>query len=221
MKLVLLYGNGFSAMSQKLSSIRKNFNSVSVIEVNDSDASGTELAGIFGQQLFTEKRLVILDNYNGKLDFDKVDDDGLTVVVTVKKALSPTSELLIKARKFGAQVYFFSEKGETPIFPFLDLLAEKNKKALYQLESYLDEWGGQYALTMIFYMFRRQILPLRNTFEARKIESQKKNFSTDDICRLYKEGLETDFNIKSGNIDEKLGITLFIQKILAFTPIDS
>jgi hypothetical protein len=47
-----------------------------------------------------------------------------------------------------------------------------------------------------------------------KLNSQKRNFDLQKIKLLYKIALETDFKIKSGLIEEKLGLTMILRKVL-------
>jgi len=70
---------------------------------------------------------------------------------------------------------------------------------------------------MIFYSLRKLILPSKSSspFAKQKIEQQKKLRSLDDLERLYKETLDLDFKIKKGAVENKIGLTLLVQKFLS------
>lgn len=223
MNLIILHGNGLSAISQKLSDIKKNFDPLEIqtLSGKEWDFEGVVIE-LSTPQLFSDKRLVVLEDFDppagGQMGLDKLPDDpDLTVVLKISKILTQNSVILKQAAALKAQIFQFSEKDETSIFPFLDNLAEKRTQAFLDLEKYLGEWGGQYVLTMIFYLLRRLIMKPKKLpeFVIRKIERQKKNFSLEEIKNLYKQTLETDFKIKSGLLEEKLGITLLVNKILS------
>ncbi|MBI2595229.1 hypothetical protein HYW46_00650 [Candidatus Daviesbacteria bacterium] len=218
MNLIIMHGSGLSALSHKLSAIKKGFDQISITELNCKDVGlGQVLAAIATPQLFSDKRLVILEGFDPGFKLTGLpEDENLTVVLKSNKKLTASSEILKSTASSKPQVILFEEKGETNIFPFLDMLAEKKGGAFGQLENYLEEWGGQYVLTMIFYMLRRLILPVKKLppFIAKKIELQKKNFRLEKITFLYKEALETDFKIKNGLIGDKLGLTMLVEKII-------
>lgn len=221
MTLIIVHGNGLVAAQNKLVQIKKGFDllSTTVISGKELDFSEAILGSSTGG-LFSEKRLMILEDFDEKkIDLEKLpsDDPDLTLVIKINKTLTAASSLIKTATKLKAQIYSFSERDETNIFPFLDSLADKNaSESLKMLNSYLAEWGGQYVLTMIFYMLRRLIMPIKNLppFVIKRVESQRRNFSQEKITALYKEALETDFKIKSGLLDERNGLTLLVNKII-------
>lgn len=50
-------------------------------------------------------------------------------------------------------------------------------------------------------------------FVLKKAQQNAKNFELTNLKRLYRKLLDLDFSIKSGDIDEKLGLTLFLNLI--------
>ena len=168
--------------------------------------------------LFSEKRLIILENPDIRI-IEKVvgeKDPDLTVLVKFGKALEKTSVVLKKIQEEKGEIFLFDEGSQTSIFPLLDMLGTKNRNSFKEFEKNYPEFGGQYLLTMFAYFLRRMVQKPRSSsdFMRQKIESQKKNFSRGKIQNLYKEIIETDFQIKQGLIEEKLGVTLLVQKIL-------
>jgi DNA polymerase III delta subunit len=221
MNIILLHGNALSAQSNKISQIKKEFEKLEVLELSAKEKDYPQIvAELLTPQLFSEKRLIILENIDEKVvDLEGLPkDESLTLVLRFSKPLHTSSSLLKKATSFGAQVILLSEKEESSIFPFLDDLAMKNTKGVYsKVDKLYEEMGFQYILTMIFYMLRRLILPAKNLppFIVKKIETQKSNFPKERVKELYKYALETDFKIKSGLMEEKIGLTRIMQKILS------
>lgn len=215
MKLILLHGSFQDGLLKKLVQIKKEFDSLSVTEIADTGPG----FNISSPGLFSEKRLLILENPDIKV-VEKViseKDPDLTVVLKFKKSLEKSSVILKKVLEAGGEVMVFDENNQTSIFPLLDMLGTKSKAAFKEFEKNYPEFGGQYLLTMLAYFLRRMIAKPKSTsdFMRQKIASQKKNFSLEKIENLYKEIIETDFKIKQGLVEEKLGVTLLVQKILA------
>jgi DNA polymerase III delta subunit len=218
MNLILIHGNAPVAILNAIATIKKNFDPTAIVEVNGKNANFDQVViNLSTPQFFSEKRLVVLENFEEAVDLQKLpSEEELTIVLKVAKALPANSKLLKSALALKAKVQNFSEKDEVSVFPFLDSLAEKNKKSFVQLEELLDKYGSQYVLTMIFFMLRRFIQTPKNlpSFVLQKMEKQKKNFTMEKIKQLYKEGLETDFKIKSGLAEERLALTLYVEKII-------
>lgn len=215
MKLILIHGNLQDAVIKKLSSIKKDFDPLSITEASDL-GSGFHFSS---PGLFSEKRLIITENPDLKL-VEKAaleTDPDLTVVIKFSKSLEKTSVILKKVTELKGEIYNYDETNQTSIFPFLDMLGTKNKNAFKEYEKNYPEFGGQYLLTMLAYFLRRMIQKPKSgsDFMRQKIDSQKKNFPESKIKDLYKEIIETDFKIKQGFIEEKIAVTMLVQKILA------
>lgn len=217
MNLIILHGNGIVSLSQKLSQIKKDFDPQSIQILSGKDLEFEKaVIWLSTPQLFSEKRLIVLEDFE-TVDLEKLpEEEGLTIVLKIPKSLAVNSVILKSAIKLKGQIFQFNEKDEKIIFPFLDNLAEKNLKALGEVDKLISEYGGQYILTMLFYLFRRLILKPKKLpdFVLKKIERQQRNFDTEQIKYFYKQSLETDFKIKSGLVQEKLGITLLVNNIL-------
>lgn len=214
MKLILLHGNFQDALIKKASQIKKEFDPLSITELSEV-GSGFSFAS---PGLFSQKRLIILENPDLKIVEKaalEVDPD-LTVLIKFNKSLEKTSATLKKVLEVKGEVLTFDESNQTSIFPFLDMLGTKNPNAFKEFEKNYSEFGGQYLLTMLAYFLRRMVAkPKSNSdFMRQKIETQKRNFPWEKIKDLYKEIIETDFKIKQGLGEEKLGVTLLVQKIL-------
>lgn len=214
MKLILLHGSQQVAVANKLTEIKKKFDSLSVTEIPDSFNPQVSTGSLFSQN-----RLVILENPDLK-SVEKAlneSDPNLTIVLKFSKSLEKSSPIFKKLSDAKVEIFVFNDIEQNTIFPFLDMLGSKNKSSLKEFEKNYNEFAAQYLLTMLAYFLRRMIQKPKSTssFMLQKLESQKKNFPKDDIRLLYKEIIETDFKIKQGQIDEKLGMTILINKIIS------
>jgi DNA polymerase III delta subunit len=218
MKLIVLSGNAVIAIKNKIGQIKKEFDPLSTLSLSGKGTSTDEIIlQTSTPALFSEKRLVVIEDIDDKFPVDRLSgDDELTVVLVISKALTPTSELLKSVNKMGGQSLVMTEKDETSIFPFLDKLGNKDKSAFSEVDQIIDELGGQYLLSMILYFYRRMIVENSKTsdFMKGKIDKQKKNFDIEKLKDLYDFSLDVDYKMKNGLMEEKMGLTLVINKIL-------
>lgn len=218
MPLILIYGNGSSAVLNRKAQIKKEFDKNSIKEISAKEMSFERaLIDIKSGGLFAGKRLFILEDFDDSIDLSKIDTVSEdTVVVTISKNLTPASKLLKIAQSSRFQIINLTEKEEVSVFPFLDKLAENKQKAFEDFEALFKEYGSQYLLTMIIFMMRRFVIPARNLppFILKKIELQKKSFPIEKIKKIYFEVIEADFKIKRGLVDERTALTILINNIL-------
>jgi DNA polymerase III delta subunit len=212
MKLILIHGSFQEPAFSKLAQIKKDFNPLSITESSGS------VFNISSPGLFSEKRLIIVENPDLKVVEKVIDqtDSELTIVLKFSKLLEKSSPILKKALEIKAEVLTFTEVNQTSIFPLLDLLGNKSQNSFKEFEKNYSEFGAQYLLTMLAYFLRRMTQKEKSSsdFMRQKIESQKRNFPLNKIEELYREIIETDFKIKQGLLEEKLGLTMLIGKIL-------
>lgn len=218
MSITLIHGNAVIAIANKVNSFKKGFDPLSISEFNGKSLNLSQvLPSVATGGLFSEKKLVILEDFETELDIQRLpNEEDITLILKFNKSLPASSKLIKAAQSKGINILNLTEKDEASIFPFLDGLSEKNKRVVKDLDNLIVEMGGQYLLTMIVYMLRRLIVTPKNLspFILKKVENQKKNFPLEKVIELYKEVLETDLKIKTGIIDEKLGLTLLVQKII-------
>lgn len=210
MKLILIHGSLQELVSKKVSEIKNNFEA---LEINESDGSDISLNS---QSLFSEKRLVILNDPNLKAVENVLENEHpeLTVILRFSKTLEKSSPILKKITGAKVETFSYIDPHQENIFPLLDMIGNKNKSAFAELEQNYEEFSGQYVLAMLGYFLRRMIIGSKSDFMNQKILSQKKNFPLEKIKKLYKEIIITDFKVKQGMLEEKLGVTLLIGKIL-------
>jgi DNA polymerase III delta subunit len=220
MNIYIFSGNGEVTINNKIRDLTKSFSKEAISEIDGKYMTFEQiLVHLSTPSLFSEQRLVILDQPDEKIDLSLLPkNEEVTLVLRFHKTLPKTSTFLKQAAKLEAKTFQFSEQEEASIFPLIDLLADKNPRALQEVDYRIEEHSGQYILTMIFYMLRRMVQRNHKLpgFVVSKIERQKKNFPLEKIIKLYEEALKTDFKIKSGRIEEKLGLTLLFEKIINF-----
>lgn len=132
-------------------------------------------------------------------------------------------ELLVKA------------KPEAEIFETITAIAQKNKKkALKLIEKHLEKGDSPfYLLKMITYQFRNLIMVKTFTSQGffgadTRIISQRtgikpyavkktieltRNFSLEELKKIYRKIFEADLNIKTGKINPEEGIKMLIAEI--------
>ncbi len=123
-------------------------------------------------------------------------------------------------------------KADINIFKTLDALAAKDKKkALRLLHEHLTEGENEiYLLSMLVYQLRI-LLRLKDLIDKgtpyselakitklhpyviKKNSSQLRNFSMDQLKRIYQSLLELDLQIKTGRLDGLIGLDLLIGEI--------
>lgn len=210
MKIVLLHGVNEANKRDELLKIKKYFSadfitSLDVKSVDLRDVQNSILATpLFG----TGKRLVVLENTPVGFDLEKIPIAGPELYLTILADQLKNDSLLLKsAQKVKAKIISFEEEKGTLVFPFLDRLIERKKEVFCELEKMLERYNGIYLLSMIYYLLRRNILPLPvSSFLQSKIKQQKKHYQDNDWAELYKKTLEVEFKIKNGLISEKIGI---------------
>ncbi|MFH0937237.1 MAG: hypothetical protein V1808_03005 [Candidatus Daviesbacteria bacterium] len=218
MKIILLLGAGETAKRNQALKIKKEFSpdDISTIDLKEQSEKDLEMA-LSSTSLFgSGQRLVIVENVPDKLDLENIKsaDDNVTLLLLADTPRADCSLLKI-AKKLKATIYSFEGEKELTAFPFIDNLIEGKKTAFLELEKLLAEYGGMYVLAMIYYLLRRNLLPSpASSFMKEKIGRQKRKYNLEDFEVFYKTALETEFYIKSGFTDEKMGLVTLTQKII-------
>lgn len=198
MKLLLLHGPAKTASRKKLVEIKQKFDTNNVVVFEEGSDLQTILGSLVTPSLFSDSQLIILENPPEDFTFDSFDlSDSLTLILWFDHE--------VNQKKLKGEVLFFPEAKEVSVFPFLDYLAAKDKKAF--LEADKLKKGGfdiQYFITMVFYLLRNLIVTPKSApaFVKDKLQRQRKNFNMDQITKVYRDILEIDFKIKSGLLEK-------------------
>jgi len=110
---------------------------------------------------------------------------------------------------------------ETNIFDTIDAIAQKDKKKAVELLKEHMEKGDSvlYLLSMIASQIRNIISVKSGSgsgmhpFVLRKASYQARNFSMEDLKRIYRKITDLDFEIKVGKIDQDIALDVLISEI--------
>lgn len=215
MKICLVFGTDISLINKRVDLIKLKYSDYEVSNLSSVTSQKELQLELASESLFSAKRLLVLADPKEELVLDLLPDKETTVLlIIVNDTLGKKSTLLEPSKKHQIEVVSFLKGEEVSVFPFLDALFEKKSSTFKDLEKLETLFGGQYLLTMIGYGLRRMILPQKSDFMQQKINRQKRSFDLAKIRSVYLALLETDFKIKSGLLEEKLGLSLLVQKII-------
>ncbi len=210
MRPLILHGLATSASRKKLLSIKEKFNSDNVVTFAAKIDLPEILVSLQSQSLFDGERLLIIEN--------PPEDILNYTLYPIPYTLILWFDHEIDIKKWpGFESLLFPESKEISVFPFLDCLAAKDKKAFLELAK-LKKGGFDiyYLLTMVFYLLRSLVNITKNApdFVRKKLLRQKNGFNMEKITSLYKELLEIDFKIKSGLLEKDQAEFLLINGFL-------
>lgn len=220
MKIIVLCGPGEVNKRNEMLNIKQKFSSeaiysfdLSLNNIQDIDACLTS------QSLFSSlEKLIIIENMSDGFDLKKlVKKDNSATLIVLTSNPKTTSTLITSACEINAKIMNFEAEKEISAFAYLDALIEKKQEAFFEMQKLLSIYGGMYILAMIYYLLRRNLLPLpSSSFMQKKINSQKQNLGTADFEKLYLMALNTDFNIKTGNLTENIALTKLTQEFINY-----
>lgn len=217
MNVYILTGPGEVGKRQHLLQIKLQFDKTAITEYDLKTHDLTTVKdSLLSTPLFTNTRLVILENSPAALNLAEfIGSYQLTLVILTQQL--PVSSLLFKsAKKLKAKIIDFAPQKELSAFPFIDALIEKQGTALSKLMKLLEQYGAMYVFSMIYYLLRRNILPLpKNNLISKKIAVQKRKYKLTDFIIMYQTTLETEYKIKSGFVSDKLGLTQLVQSCIS------
>lgn len=212
MKPLLLHGPAKAASRKKLIELKQKFDQNDVVVYEEGTNLQTILGGLSTQSLFSEDRLIVLENPPEGFVFD-------LPLATCNLQLIIWFDHEIEVKKWpGFEILLFPESKEVSVFPFLDCLALSDKKAFLEADK-LKKAGFDifYFLTMTYYLLRNlAATPQRApVFVKDKLQRQRKNFPKEKITKLYKDTLELEFKLKSGLVEKDQAEFLLINKFIS------
>lgn len=216
MKVLVFSGLGEIQKKSAIIKVKRQFpeEAVTYLDLKHATNDDLELALASNSLFNIGSRLVIVQNAPDNLDLERLQysNSDLTMLV-VPVSSKPATTLISSAKKIGAKVLMFEGEKELSAFPFLDSLIEQKTQALVELDKLLVEYGGMYVLSMIYYLLRRNFLPLPSSMFARKkIEQQRRRYQLVDWLKFYQITLTIDYAIKKGVMSEKLGLIYLVQQ---------
>lgn len=219
MKIIVLTGPGEVNKQEEIFNIKQKFKNDAIHFI---DLSGAKISAIenclISQSLFGNlEKLIIIENTPDDLDLKKLVKTGSSATLLILAA-SPksNSKLITTAHEINAKIMNFEAEKEISAFNYLDALIEGRQEAFLEMEKLLDAYGGMYILTMIYYLLRRNLLPLpESSFMQKKIKLQKQKLAESDFEKLYFMTIKTDFAIKTG-LPEKIALTKLTQEFITY-----
>ncbi len=212
MKLILLHGAAITSSRAKLVEIKKKFDTNNVIVFDPSINSGYVIASLQTLSMFGEEKLIVVENPQDDLLLNLP-----PTIYNLPATLVFWFDHELKKLPKEADVLFFPEAKEISVFPFLDKLGMKDKRAFLELDK-LKRFGfdSQYVITMIFYLLRNLVATPKGArdFVRSKNEKMRKFFSSDELVDLYKFVLGVDFKIKSGLLEPSQAEFLLVNKFI-------
>ncbi len=214
---LLLHGPAIKASRIKLLELRKKFNPANVVVFEKGEDLGTILTNLQSTALFEGDRLVIVENPQDDLQ-SLPPKEGRTIFDANSLMLILWFDHEIDTKKWpGFKCLFFPEGREVSVFPFLDCLAVKDKKAYLEMDKLKAAgFDVHYFFTMVFYLLRSLLVTPKNAsqFVRNKLDRQRKYFTQGRITDLYKSVLEIEFKVKSGLLEKPQAEFLLIFKFL-------
>lgn len=215
MKLQVLHGPGVISSRQKLISLKLKFEG-NVITFEKNVNSQDVLGALGTPSLFGEEQLIVWENPPEDFAISQLPTTISQLLLWFDHEVSEKKPVMEWVKKSKGEVLLFSEAKEISIFPLLDLLGNKDKKAFLELEK-LKKSGidNQYIITMIFWLLRNLSCTPKTAkdFVRRKNEKMRANFK--DLPGLYRSVIEIDFKIKSGLLDPNQASFQLINKFIS------
>lgn len=218
MKLVLLHGSAINASRIKLQELKNKNHPDNVLVFAKGESVETVLINLQSVSLFEGERLIAWENPPEDLSFDlsRVTSQ-LSFVLWFDHEISEKKPVMQWFKQNNGQILYFPEAKEPSVFPFLDLLAAKDKKAFLELTKLKSVgFDTYYFITMVFYLLRNLAVTPKNApqFVRDKLQRQRRDFDREQIIKLYKTVLEIDFKIKSGLLEKEQADFILVNMFL-------
>lgn len=219
MKLLLLHGAGIASSRKKLSDLKRQFDPNSIVVFGKEDSLEEINNNLAATPLFSTERLVILENPPEDFTYTLYPREAsYTLILWFDHELSDKKPIITYVKENRGEFFYFPERKEISVFPFLDYLGNRDPRAFLELDK-LKKGGFdiQYIITMVFYLLRNlEYTPKEaKDFIKKKNLKLRSNFSSEQLLGIYKSILEIDFKIKSGLLETEqaqfLLVNLFYQ----------
>lgn len=218
MKLHLLHGPAIASSRKKLIEIKQKFDPTNVVVFEEGSDIKDIADNLVSTSLFAGERLVILENPSEDLVFDSsLITHNSSLIIWFDHEVSEKKPIFEWVKKEEGEILYFPEAKEISVFPFLDYLGNRDKRAFLEMDN-LKKAGYdiQYLITMIFYLLRNLVSTPKTAkdFVKNKNLKMRANFSQEELVSLYKFVLELDFKIKSGLLGTQQAEFLLVNKFL-------
>lgn len=220
MKINVLTGSGEVNKRTEMLNIKHKFEGDSIYSFDMSaDKIENIDSCITAQSLFGSlEKLIIIENVPDDLDLKKiVKKENPATLLLLAASPKSNSKLITSAKEINAKITIFETDKEISAFAYLDALIEGKQEAFVEMQKLLSIYGGMYILAMIYYLLRRNLLPLpESAFMQKKIQFQKQQVQDTDFETLYLMTIKTDFAIKTGSLPENIALTKLTQEFINY-----
>lgn len=213
MKVSLLHGGNTQAILKKLDEIVADFGEGLVVRAREKEINGEFVLNHFsGNELFGDRKLIILTNPDENLEVDQLASQELIELVLVyEKELGVRAKVLKQKKVLEGRVYNLMAPQDRRIWSLLDMVLEGDPRSFKLAGELIDEFGGQYLLTMMVFNLRRLVLAESAPgFVREKLMAKRREWGIGRIGRYYHDCLESDWKIKTGLADEKEIVSLMV-----------
>lgn len=205
-KLLLLHGAGIASSRKKLVDLKGEFDQNNVVVFGEGSDFADIKNNLISTSLFSSDRLVILENPPEDFTDYTLTPNPYTLILWFDHEISERKRIFEWVKKQRGKVLFFEESKEVSVFPFLDFLAEGNKRAFLEPNKLKGSgFDVFYFITMTFYLLRSLVFTPKNTprFVQDKLQRQRKRFNMKSLQILYRNILEIEFKVKSGLLEKE------------------
>lgn len=218
MKLQLLHGPAISISRKKLTEIKKKYQGEDLVTFEGNFSEQEVLGSLMTMPLLSTKRVVVLENPSESFDLTDINvQSDLVLILWFDHEISESKPIFKFVKESNGEVFFFPEAKELSVFPLLDHLGNRDKKAYLEIDK-LKKGGfdTQYLITMILYLLRSLAVFPKGApkFVLDKLKKQRVNFKDEEIKDIYRYVLETDFKIKSGLIEKDQAEFLLVNRFI-------
>jgi len=221
--IFLIGGKNKESSRKALLDLKKNYSPEAIqTTVLDASFEGSLEAPFSAQSLFGGKPLVIFELNRDWKKFEeslvkslgKAASVEVDALLWIDGTLPKNSRLYKTVAELGGKVVFFEEEGISEIWPLLEALANKDRpRAFSRLQSLLAKGeSGIGILVMITYLTRNLLAALYQNdyfkslapFQRKKLLTQVKNFTEDELLEIYSYLLSLDMALKGSPLSEEL-----------------
>lgn len=208
--LTIIHGDNQFKSRQGLDYLKKKYPGEDLIMKDGTTLSLTDLIQtVEGGQLFGDRKIIIIENLlSRKSKTDK------KIIEYLQNILPETNCVLWENKQMGKTILanfpsakIILYKIDKQIFNFLDNLKSSNREKLLLLFHSALQYDGP---ELIFFMMVRQFrhlllvksksnfLDSMSPWQQQKAEIQAKNFNMIQLKKIYRDLLDIDYSIKSG-----------------------
>jgi len=216
--IFLIHGADVVLSRKRLEEIRYKYPD-GVTSLVSKDVDYDQLPLLFSTiSMFEGNRVVVVEGKldNKRLDAKMFDGTDVDLVVWVGEKLRANDGLISSVKELKGSIEFFDAKVDITIFPFLDAISARQRKSALSEYLKLQKTGSEpiYILTMLVWQFRNVIVPENASgFVQKKALEAKKNFTFEELRRVYYQLLQMDIQMKTGEGIPEVLLDQFIFKV--------